>query len=115
MDVLWDNSLVAFIVVTLFLGGGAAWMTGRAMARTWQPIWLLVFYCFLVSLAVRFLNFALYDGELLTLYHFLIHFAIIVVIGLLGHRYFRARQMVRQYTWINEQAGPLAWKVKQGS
>ena len=32
MGLIYDNSLTAFLIVTLLLGGGAAWLTGRAGA-----------------------------------------------------------------------------------
>jgi hypothetical protein len=115
MGVLWDDSLVAFLVCTVFLGGGAAFLTGRAMAKTWRPIPLLVFYCFLIALVVRFLHYALYEGELLTLYYFTLHLVLLIGVGIFGYQLYRARQMVRQYSWINQDAGPMAWKVRNTS
>jgi hypothetical protein len=115
MGVLWDNSLIGFLVVTCFLGGGAAFMTGRAMAKGWKPYPQLIFYCVLIAFVVRFLNFALYEGELLTAYYFLVHLVIVVAVGLLGFRMQRARQMVRQYPWLNEATGPLSWRGKTAS
>ncbi len=37
-----EDAFGVFILVTFFLGGGAAWLTGRAAAQTWRPIWQVV-------------------------------------------------------------------------
>lgn len=102
MGLLWDNSLIAFLVVTCFLGGGGAFMTGRALALGWKPYPLLIFYCFLLALVARFLHFALYDGMLLSAYYFLVNLVIIVAIGLIGFRVQRSKQMARQYRWLTQ-------------
>jgi hypothetical protein len=37
---------------------------------------------------------------------------ILLIIGLIGYRFTRANQMVRQYYWIYEKAGLVGWKPK---
>ena len=59
---LWEVSLFEFIRVTVVLGGGAAWLTGRATARTWSPWWKLVLYVVLLTIALRFIHFSLFEG-----------------------------------------------------
>ena len=34
MGIIWEVSLGDFLLVTVFLGGGAAFLTGRAVALT---------------------------------------------------------------------------------
>ena len=37
-DLLYEpDSLGSFLLVTLAMGGGAAWLSGRAIAATWRP------------------------------------------------------------------------------
>ena len=50
MGLVYDNSLTAFLIVTLLLGGGAAWLTGRALAQAWRPIGQLICYAALLAL-----------------------------------------------------------------
>jgi hypothetical protein len=97
MGILWDNSLLAFLVVTCALGCGAAYMTGRAMAMGWKTLGILAFYCFLLAIVARFLHFALYDGALLSAYYFIVNFIIIMAVGLLGFRVHRVKQMTHQW------------------
>ena len=51
------------VMVTGVLGGGAAWLTGRAIAETWRPYWHVIIYVALSGAAVRFIHFALFEGE----------------------------------------------------
>ena len=101
-----------FFLVTLVLGGGAAWLTGKAAAQTWRPVWLVAFYCCLLGAAVRFIHYSLFDGTLLSPHFYLVDTAICVVFGLLGFRAARSAQMIHQYGWINEGKGPFRWRRK---
>ena len=60
--------LGVFVLLTLILGGGAAALTGRAIAATWRPWWHVVPLTLLLGAAVRFLHFALFGGTLLSLH-----------------------------------------------
>lgn len=100
------------LAVTLVLMGGCALMTGRALALNWRPVWQLVFYCLLLGLGDRFLVFALFGGELLSLPGYLIDTALLLSIAAIAFRVSRARQMVRQYPWLYERAGPLGWRTR---
>ncbi|VDC19906.1 DUF6867 family protein [Pseudogemmobacter humi] len=86
-----------FFFITLLLGGLAGWMTGRALARSWQGDLRLVFYMVLLAGAVRFLHFALFQGALLSASGYAADFATLAVIGFAGKRLTRARQMTTQY------------------
>jgi hypothetical protein len=107
-----EDAFGVFILVTLILGGGAAWLTGRAAAQTWRPVWHVVVYCLMLGVAVRFIHFSLFDGTLLSLHFYAIDAAVCVAFGLAGFRAARAAQMVRQYGWINEYVGPFRWRRK---
>jgi hypothetical protein len=107
-----DNSLGIFVLVTMVLGGGASWLTGRAIAQTWRPIWHAVAYTLILGAAVRFIYYSLFDGTLLSLHYYLVDSIICMIAGLISYRATRVRQMVTQYRWINEPDGPLRWRHK---
>ena len=48
------------------IGGGAAFLAGRAIAQTWRPFWHVVIYMAMLGAAVRFVHFALFEGTLLS-------------------------------------------------
>jgi hypothetical protein len=107
-----EPSFWLFVLVTVLMGGWAAWMTGRAMAITWQPYLLCVVYLLLLAGAVRFIHYALFGGTLLSLHYYLVDAAVLLIIGSTGFRHTRARQMARQYPWLYERLGPLTWREK---
>ncbi len=41
-----EHSLGIFLLVSVFMGGSAAWLAGRAIAATWRPWWHLALYMF---------------------------------------------------------------------
>ena len=98
-----------FLLVTVAMGGGAAWLSGRAIAATWRP-WLHVAgYMLILGAAVRFIHFALFDGTLLSPQFYAVDTVICLLFGYLGFRITRVAQMTTQYRWINERAGLLRW------
>jgi hypothetical protein len=112
-EVLSDElSLGTFFLVSVLLGGGAAWLAGRAIAATWRPWWHVAAYMVLLTWAVRFLHYALFDGKFLTLHYYLVDYAVCLGAGLIGFRLMRVRQMVNRYGWINERAGLLRWRAR---
>ena len=113
MGILYDNSLTAFVVTTLILGGGASWLTGRAIARNWGPVWQVVFYAALLALPVRFLHYSLANGTLLSLQLLLTDTFILIAVGLLSYRLSQTTAMVSQYPWRYERTGPLTWSRKE--
>jgi len=113
MDLLYEeDSFGVFLLVTVILGGGAGWLTGRAIAATWRPWWQTIVYGFILGLAVRFIHFSLFQGTLLSPYYYLVDSAVCIAFGFLGFRTARAAQMVTQYRWLNEPAGFLRWRRK---
>jgi hypothetical protein len=115
MGILWEVSLGDFLLVTVFLGGGAAWLTGRAVAITWRPLSKLVVYILLLSAAVRFIHYALFGGTLLSLQYYLFDLAILLCFAGLGFQVKRVAQMTGQYSWLYQRAGGLSWSDRSGT
>jgi len=105
-----ENSLGIFLLITVGMGGGAAWLAGRAIAATWRPAWHVALYAFPLALAVRFLHFALFNAKLLAPHYYLVDYLVCLGFGCLGFRLMRVRQMVTRYRWINERAGLFGWR-----
>jgi hypothetical protein len=104
-----EDQVGAFLMVSVLLGGGAAWLAGRAIAATWRPWWHVTFYMLLLGLVVRFLHFALFGATLLSLHYYLVDTGVCLGLGLLGFRVARAAQMAIQYRWINIRTGAFSW------
>jgi hypothetical protein len=104
------ESIGAIVLVTGFLGGGAAWLSGRAIAGAWHPPWHVALVALLLGAAARFIHFALFHGELLSAPSYASDTLILFIVGLLAWRATRASQMVRQYPWLYTRAGPLNWR-----
>lgn len=111
MGILWEeNTVWVFIVMTVIIGGGAAFLAGRALALTWRPVWYPIGYMLLLGGAVRFFHFSLFNGTLLSLQYYLADTAVLIAATLLGYRLKRRQQMITQYRWLYEGAGPLSWR-----
>lgn len=113
MTWLSDDSLRVFLVLTVSIGGGAAFLAGRGLARSWKPFWRVYFYMALLAAAVRFFHYALFDGNLLSLYYYLVTYAVMLAAGVLGFRAMRTTQMVTQYRWLFERTSPLTWRDRR--
>jgi hypothetical protein len=107
-----SESLLQVLLVTGLIGGGAAWLAGRAIAGTWRPFWHVIGYMALLGAAVRFVHFALFEADLLAPLSYAADTAFLLVVGALGWRVTRAGQMATQYAWLYERTGPLTWRQK---
>ena len=107
-----DESLLQIVLVTGVIGGGAAWLSGRAIAGTWRPSGHVIGYMMLLGAAVRFVHFALFEGTLLSLPSYATDTLYLIVTGMLAWRITRVNQMVRQYNWLYKRAGPLTWRER---
>jgi hypothetical protein len=107
-----SESLLQVLLVTGLIGGGAAWLAGRAIAHTWRPFWHVIGYMALLGAAVRFVHFALFEADLLAPLSYAADTAFLLVVGSLGWRITRAAQMVTQYSWLYERSGPFTWRPK---
>ena len=110
--VLTGSRPLVFVILTVVLGGGAAYLSGRALALKWRPIWQLVVYMVLLAGAVRFLHYALFEEVLLSMQYYLAAYVVLLGMALLGYRLTRVTQMVTQYYWLYERAGPFGWREK---
>ena len=113
VQLLDENALWIFFLVSIVLGGGAALLAGRAIAKTWRPVWQVIAYSFILGIGVRFIHFSVFNGTLLSLHYYLVDTAVCVAFGLLGFRAARAAQMVTQYDWLMAPAGFLRWRRRQ--
>jgi hypothetical protein len=109
LEFLFEGSFGVFLLVTVAMGGGAAWMSGRAIAATWRPWWHIVAYMLILGAAVRFIHYALFEATLLSLPHYLVDTAFCLLFGFLGFRVKRASQMATQYGFLNTRTGLLSW------
>ena len=103
MSLYEEDYIGLFLLVTVVMGGGAAWLAGRAIAATWRPWWHVACYMLILGFAVRFFHFALFEGTLLVARSSIVVDTVVCLIfGFLGFRATRVAQMTTQYRWINE-------------
>ena len=102
-----DNLLLTFPLVTLGMGGAAAYLSGRAIAQTWRPFWHVPLYMLALAVVVRFCHFALFEEPFLSLPSYAVDFATAFAASALGYRTVRAHQMRTQYGWLMRASGPL--------
>jgi hypothetical protein len=114
MQALLGTSFGVFIGLTVIITGGAAIMTGRALADGWKSPAQVVLACVGLALANRFLVYALFGGELLSFSGFLVNFVVITALALLAHRITAVRKMVMQYPWRYERVSLFAYREKAG-
>ena len=113
MDELYaQESLLQVVLVTGVIGGGAAFLAGRAIALTWRPFWQLVFYMLLLGAAVRFVHFALFEATLLSPLSYAADAFYLLLLGTLAWRMTRAAQMATQYYWLYARTGPFTWRKR---
>jgi hypothetical protein len=103
------------LFVTGLIGGGAAWLAGRAVAQTWRPFWHALLSMALLGAAVRFVHFALFEADLFAAAPYVVDTLYLAAVGSLAWRVTRTSQMVTQYPWLYERAGPFAWRDRPAS
>ncbi|MFO1148524.1 MAG: hypothetical protein U1E62_09105 [Alsobacter sp.] len=109
-----DQSIWIFLLVSVVMGGAAAWTSGKSLAQTWRPAWQIVPAMMVLGLGIRFIHFALFEGTLLSLHYYVIDVVILLVAAVLGYRHKRTLQMTTQYRWLYEKTGPFSWREKAG-
>jgi len=97
---IWEVTFWEFLLVTVILAGGAAYMTGRAIAGSWQGMGQIVAYMVLLAAATRFIHFALFRGTLISPWYYLVDLIVLLVLATVGFRITRGRQMERQYGFL---------------
>ena len=105
-----DNVLWIFLLLTVMLGGAAAYASGKAIAQTWRPFRQVPLYCLLLAAGVRFCHFALFEEPLLSPVSYAVDFLVALLFACLGFRLLRARQMATQYGWLFKRSGALGWR-----
>jgi hypothetical protein len=121
MGLIYEKSLVAFLLVTVVLGGAAAFMIGRAMALGWRPFLQAVGYTAILAAAVRFAHFGLFagatfpswrqaQGTLWSAHYYAVDLVVLLAFTALGFVVKRRSQTQRQYGWATEKNanGPSA-------
>ena len=137
---LWVDSPYApwsFLLVTLALGGSAAFTAGRALAQTWRPMWQAFAYAGALAAAAGFLHYVLFNeaaipgavivgllrdlpsdpgpslaGLLAALSRFAVIYVTLCAFAAAGYRTTRAGDMARQYGFETERAGPFSWRQR---
>jgi hypothetical protein len=109
-DLYASEGFLQVLFVTGVLGGGAAWLTGRAIAFTWRPLWHAIAYALPLGAAVRFVHFALFQGELLSLPSYAVDTVFLVLVSCLSWQLARTTLMVTQYRWLYRRTSPLTWR-----
>ena len=91
--------------------GQPAWVPERRFERR-SPLVTLAPYMLFLTAGVRFLHYALYGEPLLSLPLFISALIWMIIVGALGYRAMRAKQMATQYSWAYESSG-LNWRTKE--
>ncbi len=112
MSLIVEGNFWIWIVLTVILGGGASFMAGRAIAGGWQPMSKVILSMIPMGAAIRFLHFALFEGQLTSVHYFIVDTLVMIGAALLGYQLTKATKMVSQYPWLYEKSGPLGWKSK---
>lgn len=106
-----DNPWI-FLIMTVIIGGGAAFLAGRALATKWRPLATAVLYMIPLGCALRFFHYALFNGDLLSVHYFITDTLVLIAGACLGYRLTRVSKMVHQYPWLYERSSPFSWKAK---
>ncbi|WP_421998269.1 DUF6867 family protein [Reyranella sp.] len=108
----FGDTLAMVLVFNLVLVAPASFAAGHAVALTWRSWGQAVFYTALLSAALRFLDYALAQGELWSIGGFLLGWVVQLAVAAFAFRLTRARQMVRQYPWLYRRKGLLGWEER---
>lgn len=111
MEWLGDTAGIV-LFFNLVLIAPAAFAAGHAVALTWRPFLQVPFYTALLSALLRFLDYALMGGELVSAGGFLLGWAVQFAVAAFAFRLTRARQMVQQYPWLYRRKGLLGWEER---
>ncbi len=101
------NGLWIFLLVSVVMGGSTAYVSGRAIADTWRPLWHAFVYALTIALGVRFIHFALFDELLVSGRNYLADCIICCIAAYAGYALARRHQMQRQYSaLLGKDAAP---------
>jgi hypothetical protein len=111
-NILYEDNAFKFVLVTIIMGGWAAWMTGKACASTWSRYPTLFIYLTILTAGVRFLHQAPFGGDMFSPHFFVVDFIYIQLVGLLSYRLKLASQMVSRYGWMFQKSGAVGWSAR---
>ncbi|MEQ5774116.1 hypothetical protein J4E05_01130 [Thalassospira sp. NFXS8] len=114
MEAITGTSIGVTIGITIILMGFCAMMTGQAVANTWRSISQLLPYAILLGFTDRFLVFALFGGDLLSLSGFIFDTVILFAIATISFRIVRVNKMLSQYPWLYERVSPFGYRSREG-
>jgi hypothetical protein len=120
MGLVWEKSFWVFFFLTLVIGGGAAWATGRVLALRWRPYREAIIYSCLLGLADRFLHWGLfldkpldvYKGTITSLHYYAVDTAVLVALASIAFRLTQASCMTSQYRWLYRRTSPFTWTTR---
>ena len=112
MEFLFEENLGVFLFLTVILGGGAAFMAGRSTARSWGSPVSLFISMLVLNAGLRFLHFALFQADLLSVEHFIVQGVLLEIFAFIGYRMTLAKLMVTKYPWLYEKTSPFSWRQK---
>ena len=110
-----SETFLQILLVTGVIGGGAAFLAGRAVAQTWRPFWTVLLYMAMLGGGVRFVHFALFEATLLSPASYTVDTLYLIVVSALAWRMTRAAQMATQYYWLYERTSLLTWRSRGAS
>jgi hypothetical protein len=108
----FGDTLPAVLLFNIALVGPASFAAGHAVALTWRPWNRVVFYTGLLSAMLRFLDYALAEGELWSVGGFVLGWAVQLAVAAFAYQLTRTRLMVRQYPWLCRRKGLLGWEER---
>jgi uncharacterized protein DUF6867 len=106
------DTLSMVLLFNLVLVGPAAFATGQGVASRWRPLRQVMLYSALLSMGLRFFDYALAGGELWSIGGFFLGWAVQFAIAAFAYRLTRVRQMVRQYPWLYQRKSLLGWEQR---
>jgi hypothetical protein len=95
-----SRAFLIFLGVNIVLGGAASFSAGRAVAKSWSPLWRAPIYAALLAAAMRFLHHALFAEPLISICRYGLDLTVALSFAMAGFSLTRRRQMKRQYGWI---------------
>jgi hypothetical protein len=111
METLLGTSLSVFLGLTVLLVGGCAFLMGQDLAMNWRPLRRVLVYGALLGVGDRFLTYALFDGELLSLSGYVINTLTLTGIAVFSYRVNFVYRIVTQYPWLYRRIGLFSWEM----
>ncbi len=111
IDIFTGHALFGEYVFIL-LCCAAAWMIGKSVATDWKGLGQLLAFVLILGLGVRFLHFALYEAQFISVSRYMVDTFVLAVVAYIGYRYTRTNQMTTQYHWLYEKLSPLSFRER---